>query len=154
MTLHGFKKHLSNRMQDENYIKVEPLDEKVSSCEEAYDRILGPPDNNGSYPEDNELCSENEKPKIPKELEEAAERFAYIGIKDKDRHLFTPLCETVKRAFLAGAAFTMGLGVMLDGVITVIGDNRWLDLDDEQQKSKLKDFKDDEEVFVHVLKKK
>ena len=151
MTLHGFKKYLSNRMQDENYIKAQPYDEEVLSYE---DNALDPPDNNGNYPEDNNLCSENEKPKIPKELEEAAERFAYSGIKDKDRPIFNPLCETIKSAFLAGAAFTMGLGVMLDGVITVIGDNRWLDLDDEQQKSKLKDFKDDEEVFVHVLKKK
>ena len=55
--------------------------------------------------------------------------------------------------FKAGAEWAMEQGVTIDGCVTAIANERWLDIDDDRADEVLSKFHNDEKVIVQIRKK-
>jgi len=84
-------------------------------------------------------------PKLPKELDDAAEEYSKQA---SDGHNFRDLiC-----GFKAGAEWAFGQGVTVNGIITKIREDCYLDIDGDQEQM-LSVFDNEEEVIVQIRKK-
>ena len=84
------------------------------------------------------------------ELNKAAEEY-FQNVKAK--FLRTLEHPTAKDCFIAGAKWAMEQGVTIDGCVTVIANERWLDIDDDRADEVLSKFHNDEKVIVQIRKK-
>ena len=93
---------------------------------------------------------------IPDELEMAAKLYATPSYMKKDLDMayideygYSP---TLYKAFKAGAEWAFGQGVTMNGSVTKIGTDCFLDVDGDQEQM-LSVFDNEEEVIVQIRKK-
>ena len=93
------------------------------------------------------LARDSQIPKLPDDVYEAAEMYEEERISDYGYR------GEWSGAFKAGAKWAMEQGVTIDGCVTAIANERWLDIDDDRADEVLSRFHNDEKVIIQIRKK-
>ena len=87
----------------------------------------------------------------PSGISKAAEdSWAFYEYRESPRGLYSTCYVD---GFMAGARWAMEQGVTIDGCVTAIANERWLDIDDDRADEVLSKFHNDEKVIVQIRKK-
>ena len=101
------------------------------------------------------LCNSTVVMKHEEELNKAAELWiagVFLAYSAPDT-IVKELREIAEKSFIAGANWAMEQGVTIDGCVTAITNERWLDIDDDKADEALANFQNDEQVIVQIRRK-